>query len=62
MSKKSLRKINMIYKTGMLAAAASLAVGALIYNRAHLFTVMIWVAYTLNSGFVEKKNGGISYE
>lgn len=52
----------MIYKVGMLSAAAALAVGAMIYNRAHLFTVMIWVAYTLNSGFVENNNGGISYE
>lgn len=62
MSKESLRKINRIYKVAMLTGAAALAVGAMLYNRGHLFTACLWAAYALNSGFVEKKNGEISYE
>lgn len=62
MSKESLKKINKIYKTVMLSGAAALAVCAIIYNPAHLFTAAIWAAYTLESGFVEAQDGGVSYE
>lgn len=62
MSKESLRKINLIYKTVMLTGAAALAVGAVMYNYCHIFTAMIWAAYALESGFVEGKDGGIEYE
>lgn len=62
MSKESLRKINLIYKTVMLTGAAALAVTAIIYNPFHLFTAGMWVAFTLESEFVERKDGGIEYE
>ena len=61
MSKESLKKINMIYKTAMFAGAAALAIGALIYNPCHLWTAGLMVAYTLESGFVEGKDG-VRYE
>lgn len=61
MSKESLRKINLIYKTVMLTGAAALAIGAVMYNYCHIFTAMIWAAYALTSEFVEK-DGGIRYE
>ena len=61
-SKEDLRKVNRIYKVVMLSLAAALAIGALIYNPFHLATAGIIVAYTLESGFVENKEGGISYE
>lgn len=62
MSKESLRKVNLIYKTAMLTGAAALAVGAIMYNYCHLFTAMIWAAYALESGFVEGKDGGVEYK
>ena len=61
-SKEDLRKVNRIYKVVMFSIAAALAIGALIYNPFHLATAGIIVAYTLESGFVENKEGGISYE
>ena len=61
-SKEDLRKVNRIYKVVMFSLAAALAIGALIYNPCHLATAGLIVAYTLESGFVENKEGGISYE
>lgn len=61
-SKEDLRKVNRIYKVVMFSIAAALAIGALIYNPFHLATAGIIVAYALESGFVEKKDGGVSYE
>ena len=61
-SKEDLRKVNRIYKVAMFSIAAALAIGALIYNPFHLATAGIIVAYALESGFVENKEGGISYE
>lgn len=62
MSKENLRKLNVTYKVLMLAGAVVLAICAMIYNKAHLFTAAIWAAYALESGFVEHKDGGIEYE
>lgn len=62
MSKESLKKINRIYKTVMLTGAAALAIAAIFYNHGHLFTAMLWAAYTLESEFVMNEDGGISYE
>lgn len=61
-SKEDLRKVNRIYKGAMFSLAAALAIGALIYNPFHLATAAIIVAYALESGFVTKEDGGISYE
>ena len=61
-SKEDLRKVNRIYKVVMFSLAAALAIGALIYNPFHLATAGLIVAYALSSGFVENKEGGISYE
>lgn len=61
-SKEDLRKVNRIYKVAMFSIAAALAIGALIYNPFHLATAAIIVAYALESGFVVKEDGGISYE
>ena len=46
----------------MLTGAAALAVAAMFYNHGHLFTAMLWAAYTLESEFVMNEDGGISYE
>lgn len=61
-SKEDLRKVNRIYKVAMFSIAAALAIGALICNPFHLATAGIIVAYALESGFVENKEGGIGYE
>lgn len=60
-SKEDLRKVNRIYKGIMFTLAASLAVGALIYNPYHLYTAALIAAYALESEFVAKEGGG-SYE
>ena len=49
MSKEQVKKVNKIYRTMVIGAAAVIAICAMIYNPAHLFTAGLVYAFGLES-------------
>jgi hypothetical protein len=53
MSKEQVKKVNKIYRTMVIGAAAVIAICAMIYNPAHLFTAGLVYAFGLESEIVK---------
>lgn len=54
--KSAARTANRIYKGIIYAASVALAVSAMIYNPAHLFTAALLFAFGMNSEIISKDN------
>ena len=53
MSKEQVKKVNKIYRTMVIGAAAVIAICALIYNPGHLCTAALVFAFGLESEIVK---------
>lgn len=54
MSQKELNQVNKVYHAVVIIAAIAMAILAIIYNPAHLFTAALIFAFGINSEFNSK--------